>query len=417
MTLLFALSLMAKPMLVTLPFVLLLLDYWPLKRFNGDLSYPDQLVPWFRKMFIEKLPLLLLSVASSLITVFAQQEAIKVVPFPFRVANALFSYVAYLGKTIFPHPLAVSYSFPEAFPWWKIAATAVFILFITMLAVMHLRKRPWFAVGWLWYIGTLGPVIGVIQVGVQAMADRYTYVPLIGIFIIISWGGAEIASKWQRNRKIASALALSILVAFSAITAIQVSRWKNSLSLFRHAVDAGNNNGVVYNNLGVYMERTNRFDDAIGYFEKALGYDPEDTLYLNNLAGLLINANKIDKAIVYIERSIDIQPDQATPFVLYGRAYSKRGDVDTAEAYYRKALLTNSNHVASNINLGVILKERGEYTEAQRHFQTALEIDPEHAGAHHNMALLLNQQEKTRRSDPSSSTGDLPEARNSRVLQ
>ncbi len=264
----FFLGLMAKPMLVTLPFVLLLLDYWPLNRFKpravtgsvedqslGFQSSGDDKLP-ILKAVMEKTPLFLMSLFSCVVTVMAQQEAgaistLEIVPFKLRIANGLVSFVAYMGKMIWPQDLAVFYPHPISdLQIWKPVAAGLFLLIVSTVALWVAQRCRYVLVGWLWYLGTLVPVIGLVQVGEQAMADRYTYVPLIGLFIVVVWGFADLVKGWRSRRWVVSVSAAVMVLALMAGSWLQVAHWKSSVKLFKHALDATSNNYVAHYNLG-----------------------------------------------------------------------------------------------------------------------------------------------------------------------
>ena len=254
----YILGLMAKPMLVTLPFVLLLLDYWPLKRFHlksSDNENPEVQRTFYFGLILEKIPLFLLSAASGIVTYLVQKSSgavssLDAIPFHDRIANALVSYVVYIGKMIWPHNLAVLYPYPRSIALWKIVGAGLLITLITVLVLRLLRSKPYLAVGWLWYLGTLVPVIGIVQVGSQAMADRYTYVPLIGIFIMITWGISDWVSK-RHYRRFGLFMVTAVILSLLMITSrLQVKYWSNSVMLFDHAIDVTGENSTAQLNLG-----------------------------------------------------------------------------------------------------------------------------------------------------------------------
>ena len=238
----FALGLMSKPMLVTLPFVLLLLDFYPLNRFQSQQpkgSANAQQRSIALRLILEKIPLFVLVAMSSAMTFYAQKHgktvaSLEVIPLKSRVANALVSYVSYIIKTIYPSKLAVLYPHPGILPWWQIAGACLLLVTISFLAIRVVKQSPYFVVGWLWYLGTLVPVIGLVQVGIQSMADRYTYVPLIGIFIIIVWGIPELVAQWRYRKICLATLATVVLTILMAMTWKKVGYWKSSITLFEH---------------------------------------------------------------------------------------------------------------------------------------------------------------------------------------
>ncbi len=313
----FFMGLMAKPMLVTLPFVLLLLDYWPLNRFqhgqSGGISDSEQ--RWLALRLIwEKVPLLLLAAASSVMTFLAQQSggalrSLNVVPLTVRVSNAIVSYVSYIGKMIWPRKLAVLYPHPGMLPGWQVAGACLLLVFISFLAVRNVRRYPYFAVGWFWYVGTLVPVIGLVQVGEQALADRYTYVPLIGLFIIIAWTVPDLLARWRyRNAGLATIAALLLLILM-ATTRSQVKYWANSTMLFEHALDVTADNHVAHNHLGLLLLKEGRVNEAFIRFSEAVRIKPEYAYAHNNLGLVLKEEGSLEKAICHFREALRINPN------------------------------------------------------------------------------------------------------------
>ena len=273
----FALGLMSKPMLVTVPFVLLLLDYWPLRRFalitkNSRLK---TLLPLFR----EKVPFLLLSAASCVVTFQVQQNGGSVLdvnnlPVAARVANALMSYVRYLGKMLWPEHLAALYVRKTPWPAWEVGLAAIALLAVSAAVIRLARSRPYLAVGWFWYVGTLVPVIGLVQVGMQSMADRYTYIPLIGIFIAVAWGVCELAATW-RVPKVGLGIATTVvLAACMVLTRGQLGWWKNSETLFQRMITAVPGNYMAHYNMGNLYSRQDKLAEAVKQYEAALKAEP-----------------------------------------------------------------------------------------------------------------------------------------------
>jgi cytochrome c-type biogenesis protein CcmH/NrfG len=367
----FSLGLMAKPMLVTLPFVLLLLDYWPLNRFQPRAvtgSVKDQ-PPGFRssgdfkspilKAVMEKAPLFLMSLVSCVVTVMAQQEAgaissLEIVPFKFRIANALVSFVAYMGKMIWPQDLAVFYPHPGSdLQIWKPVAAGLFLLIVSTVALWVAQRCRYVFVGWLWYLGTLVPVIGLVQVGEQAMADRYTYVPLIGLFIVVVWGFADLVKTWRSRRWVASISAAVLVLALMAGSWLQVAHWKNSVKLFKHALDATTNNYVAHYTLGNALALQGNLAGSVSHYNKALQINPDHAEAHRNLAVGLDRQGKHQEAIQHYAEALRIRPYDAQ----------------------------------SHNNLGVALAEQGRLEEAVAHFTEALRIDPNFKEAQRNLEL------------------------------
>ena len=264
-----ALGLMSKPMLVTLPFVLLLLDYWPLRRWNiqntnGPIEQTTNSTP-LSQLILEKIPLLLLVIGSITATLIVQKmggavKSFDVFPLKERFINALVSYLSYLQKMVWPSNLSVFYPHPEAaLPVWKGVLCGMVLVGITILAVKWIRRAPYFAVGWFWYLGTLIPVIGIVQVGAQAMADRYAYVPLIGIFIILAWGISGLLEKWDQRKKALPIAAGAVILVLIVVAWVQAGHWKNSITVFKHAINVTENQypsfAVAYDNLGYALAK------------------------------------------------------------------------------------------------------------------------------------------------------------------
>jgi hypothetical protein len=285
---------MAKPMLVTLPFVLLLLDVWPLRRLelggagqHGPAAvgqrWPERL-----RLVKEKLPLFVLAALSSIMTVVAQRHGgampgFERFPLGLRLANAAASYLAYLGKTLWPARLAAFYVFPATTPVWQACLGAALLIGVTVLAIRTVRGHGYFLVGWLWYVGTLIPVIGLVQVGEQAMADRYTYIPLIGLFLIVAWGAPELVARWPQARRALPAVAACILLLCGALARAQVRYWSDGNTLWRHALVVTENNYIAHNNLGATLIQQGRAEDALPHLVEAVRLRPSFALARNNL--------------------------------------------------------------------------------------------------------------------------------------
>ena len=289
----FTLGLMSKPMLVTLPFVLLLLDYWPLRRLKLEQGGSDNEVPVnsqyhvkseFLKLMLEKVPLVALTTGACILTFIAQQEGALInannLSLPTRLSNAVVSYLEYLKKMIWPNDLAVFYPHPEStLAAWKWVVCFVVLVTITAISIKFIKKAPYFAVGWFWYLGTLIPVIGIVQVGGQAMADRYTYIPLIGIFIIVAWGVPELISKWNHKEKVLSVSVGIIILILLITTWGQVSHWKNSITIFKHAIRVTDkkypNFAIGDNNLGIALVAEGKNEEAISHYKMAIKLNPD----------------------------------------------------------------------------------------------------------------------------------------------
>jgi len=401
--LVFVLGLMSKPMLVTLPFVLLLLDYWPLSRLQPGLSanVAGSLQPKATgiRLVLEKIPLFVFAGASCAVTLGVQPlYSFDQFPLHVRIANALVSYAGYIGKMIWPGNLACIYPYPQQIPAWKVTAAGLFLVFISFLAVRSVRRRPYFLVGWLWYLGTLVPVIGLVQVGPQAMADRYAYVPLVGLFIIIAWGFSDIAARWRHKTVLLSICAGMVLSALMVCTWFQVGRWQNSITLFEHALKITDDNWLAHTNFGKALFDEGRLDGAVYHYNKAITIKPDCVPALYNLGKALSDSGDIDRAAWFYKKVLKIEPDYVGAHNNLGNILAVNGNFDEAVRHYKEALRINSEDIDAHNNLANVLAAQGEQDEAVRHYTEAIRIDPGYANAHYNFGNLLAEmdQEKFR---------------------
>jgi tetratricopeptide (TPR) repeat protein len=391
---------MSKPMLVTLPFVLLLLDYWPLCRTGSGPSVAGGSAGAYGRLFREKLPLFAMTGMSCVASYYAGKiEGVlgpeEMYPLRFRIPNALVSYVRYLGKTVWPRYLAVHYPHPrDALPLWQ-AAVALLLLVGLSVLVFRLRRRyPYLSVGWAWYVGTLVPVIGIVQVGGHAMADRYTYVPLIGLFIIVAWGVPDLIARWRYRP---AGLAVSAVVSISALTVCtwhQVAYWQDSVTLAEHAVRVTSNNLKMHYNLGLALLERGSIEAATYHFAKAVLINPD---YANARCGLgvaLLEQGKVDEAVEQFLEALRIEPDNVDAHYNLGNALIRQEKFEEAVAHYAEAIRINPNYADAHYNLGVALVEHGNFEEAVGHFSQVIRIDPENADAHNRLGTVLKQQGK-----------------------
>ena len=410
----FALGLMAKPMLVTLPCVLLLLDYWPLERIQLGQAAISRTVPGppaiiadtprkqaFRLLF-EKIPLFFLAVVSSVVTFLVQKGggavgALEAYPVRIRVANTLFSYVKYMVKTIWPSNLAVFYPYPgQSLSMWQAAVAGLLLLLISIVVIRGGRRYPYLPVGWFWYLGTLVPVIGLVQVGAQAMADRYTYVPLIGLFFIIAWGVPELLAKY-RYRRIVLATATTILLAtFTMVTKLQVRYWQNNFTLFQHAAEVTADNYVAHDSLGNALAQQGMLEQAIVHYREALRIKPNLVNTYNNLGVALLQQGEINRAIAQYYQALRLKSDSAETHNNLGIALFNLGQVDKAIGHYLTAIKLDPNFGKAYNNLGNALARKGKLDEAIRQYSRALELKTNYPEAHNNLGVALAQQEKLR---------------------
>jgi len=350
------LGLMSKSMLVTLPFALLLLDYWPLRRLklgqerDGNETSEKNTARRSEvfRLVLEKVPLFLLTVGLSIVTVHLQSIAgavrsLDVFPLQARLTNAIVSYLEYLGKMIWPSGLSILYPHPEnALPVWQGILCGMALVGITIISIRLIRKAPYFAVGWFWYLGTLLPVIGIVQVGGQAMADRYTYIPLIGIFIIVAWGVPELISKWHYKEKVLSISVGIIIFTLLITTWRQVSHWKNSITIFKHAIRVTDkkypNTAFIHYNLGTALFAKQKNEEAISHFKMAIKLNPDYADAYNNLGNDLRREGKNSEAISHYKMAIKINPDFADAYNNLGAVLFAERKIEEAISHYKMAI-------------------------------------------------------------------------------
>ena len=399
----YALGLMAKPMLVTLPFVLLLMDYWPLERFQhpgwGNRSNSMALKRSHIQLILEKIPLFALAAGLSIVTFIGQQRAGAVAPLDvislnIRVANAVVSYVSYMGKAIWPSNLAVIYPYSETLVAWQFIAAGLFLICLSVAFVKTSRKRPYLFVGWLWYLGTLVPVIGLVQSGPQAMADRFTYIPLIGLFILFTWGVYDLVRRWRFQGIVLPLSAVLILLVLMVCTWYQVRHWKNSTTLFTRTLDVTLNNWLVHYNMGFALERQGKLEEAVGHFSEALRYNPSYVNAYYALGSVRLRQEKLDEAIRHFSEALGLKPDYVEAHNSLGVALERQGRTEEAVGHYSEALRINPDYAEAHFNLGIVLMRQEKFKEAMGHYSEALRINPDYAKAHYNMGVALMNQER-----------------------
>lgn len=387
--LLFVFGLLAKPMLVILPFVLLLLDYWPLERIGGQRTEdrrqrvkdtPQKISAG--RLITEKIPFFALAVIWSVITFLAQRSGgamvdINTMPLAYRIANSFLSYARYTGKLFWPQNLAVIYPLIGRIPIGQIALCVLLLLFITLFAVGFGRKQKYLPVGWFWFVGTLIPVIGLVQIGVQSYADRYTYIPYTGLFIVIAWGLPELLSKW-RYQKIILGIAAAIVLTASGICAYrQAGYWKNSFTLFTHALEVTQNNSVAHDCLACYLWVNGKTDIAIEHYKKAVQLDTHDWRALNNLGYIMNDKGDFNKAIEYFQQAIKIKPKFADSYNNLGFVMRKQNNVKQAIEYFRMAIKLKPDLAGAYTNLGLAMQAQGNYDEAIANLSRAVQLQPD----------------------------------------
>jgi tetratricopeptide (TPR) repeat protein len=380
----FSMGLMCKPILVTLPFVLFLLDWWPLRRFDGG---PSPLREASR-LLTEKIPLLVLSAASSAVTYMAQSHGGAVNPQEYvsvgmRISNAAVSYAVYLRKTVWPASLAVFYPHPVSvgakIPVWHTAGAVLLLGAVSFLALREGRRRPFIAVGWLWFLGTLVPVIGLVPVGAQALADRYTYVPLIGIFMAVAWGIPDGLRGWRFRKPVMGVSAGVLLASLSMAAWVQTGYWRDSISLFTRAIRVTEKNWLASYNLAVAYDETGQTRQAVTHFREALGIRPYDYQAWSRLGKAYGKLGEYRQAIASYEEAVRFKKDDADAWSGLGAAYLYLGRPGEAIPYFREAVGIRPDFVKAWSDLGVAYLELGEYRQAITRFREALRFDLDQA--------------------------------------
>jgi Tfp pilus assembly protein PilF len=374
----FACGLLSKSMLVTLPFVLLLLDYWPLRRITFPLHTSH-----FR-LLVEKVPFLLLSAAACGITLVAHthtnMEDVRGVNLFRLTGNALVAYAGYLGHLVYPAGLALYYSHHPA-PWKMIAALLVLAV-ISAGAIAGWRKHPFLLVGWLWYLGMLVPV-ATIQSGLSAQADRYTYLPQIGLSIMAAWGAVELCGSWRHRRIALGSVSAAVIAALMAAAYVQTGYWKDSITLWTHTLSCTSENYIAHNDLGNMLAKQGKLDEAIQHYQQALQFNPDYVDAHNNLGVALARQGKLPEAVEQYQRALQLDPSYAKARNNLGNIMARQGRLPEAAQQYEQALQLNPDYIEAHYNLGNVLAAEGKLDEAIQHYQQALNL----AGARNNPAL------------------------------
>lgn len=426
-----ALGLMTKPMLVTMPFVLLLIDYWPLGRLklpdrksggktNTGLSIDNARKRKSRKdqrisrantlsnsspytftnnllrLIREKIPMIIV-VLVSIFILLSFQWSDKIAgtaispPLEYRISNALISYVRYIVKMFLPINLATPYPH-TAISWLSAGSAFLILLFLSFGAIKALRSRPYISVGWFWYLGTLVPVLGLVHFGSFSMADRFTYIPLNGLFIIIAWGIPDLMSRWVHGKIFLRTSGVIVILILMVMTYKQLGYWKNSITLFEHTLKVTSDNYLPHNNLGLALKEQGLLDDAIEHYKEALRIKPNYEKGHNNLGVALEEQGRIDDAIEHYEEALRIKPDYVEAHSNLGVALQGQGSLDDAIEHYREALRIKPDYMEAHNNMGNALQEKGLVDDAIKHYKEALRIKPDYLKAHNNLGLALQGQ-------------------------
>ena len=429
---LLGLGLMSKPMLVTWPFVMLLLDYWPLRRF--ELSTVKSQLPTILRLVREKIPFFVLAALASVVTFVVQKRGgilltAETLPLGARVGNALISYCRYLGKLFWPTDLAVFYPHPGYWPLGEVLLAGGLLLGISVLVWVGRRRYPYLLVGWLWYCGTLVPVSQMVQTANMAMADRWTYLPSLGALVMVLWGGCELTRRWRYQALALSVAGSAVVVVCLALTRQQIGYWKDSETLFRHALKVTEHNWFVHNhlggafyqkgqvdeairqyrealrlkpdyaqahnNLGMALSSQGHLDEAVSQFQEALRLERDYAEAHNNLGIAFLQQSRTDEAIVQFKAAIGLKPDLAEAHYNLGAAFDQKGQLDEAAREYQEAARLQPDYANAHYHLGVALGQKGQVGEAIRQYQETIRLQPDYAEAYNNLGIVFYQQSRT----------------------
>jgi tetratricopeptide (TPR) repeat protein len=380
-------GLLAKPMVVTLPAALLLLDAWPLGRPAHD-GWPG--------LVREKVPLFVMSAATALLTYRAQSAGGAVAslehqPLAERLANAPLAYVGYLWKAIWPSRLCAFYPQPTSYPPLEVLTAVATLVAISVLALRQWRRRPYLLVGWLWFVGTLVPVIGIVRAGDQAMADRFTYIPSIGLAIAAAWTLGELAHRDARRWWMATAGVAIVVAGWTARTRAQLATWHDSRALYTHALAVTTRNHLADGNLGLLLLEDGRVDDAMVHFRAAVEARPASPKSHVNLGVGLATLGHHDDALREYETAVHLDPNLALAHYNLGLELSEHGRVDDATAHYVEAIRLDPEYASPHVNLGLVLANRGQLADAIAHYRRAIALDPQLYAAYNNLAVALER--------------------------
>jgi protein O-mannosyl-transferase len=381
----FGVGLMSKAMLVTVPCVMLLLDYWPLERFKAGSVW---------RLVREKIPFFTLAMAASVVTYVVQKHggaviSVENLSLGARSGNALISYCRYLGKMFWPVDLAVFYPHPGHWPMGQVVLAGGLLLGITVLFIVKRGRYPFLLMGWLWFVGTLVPVIQLVQSGEQAMADRFSYVPSVGVLIVAIWGVYELTRRWRCQDLALSVAGGGAIILCLGMTRQQLGHWQDSETLFRHALAVTENNSLAHNCLGIALGKKGQIAEAISQFQEAIRLKPDFAKAHNNLGTALGMKGQTDEAISQFREALRLTPDDANTHYNLGTAFDKKGQTDEAISQYQEAIRLKPDYTDAYNNLGNTLLKKGQTDEAINQYQEALRLKPNFAVARNNLAHAL----------------------------
>jgi protein O-mannosyl-transferase len=404
MSILFACGLMSKPMLVTTPAVLLLLDYWPLARGQrSEVRGQRFKAEIWLKLVVEKLPLFALSAASSIVAFALQVQSpssVGQLPFFWRLQNALVTYVTYIWQMFWPANLAVFYPHPDNhLALWQVALAAAFLVATTWVVFSLRRSRPYLLVGWLWYLIMLLPVIGIVEVGLQGHADRYTYLPQVGLYIALTWFVADISASLRHRKEILATAGSAVVITLSLCAWKQTTYWRNSETLWTHTLAVTTDNDVALTNFGTFLMERGQLDEALSYFQRALAvrsrsehhhYNFSLALIHDSVGNVLARQGRLDEAIVHLRQAIELRPDYPDAHYNLGTALFQKGDLDGAIAQWRTTLSIHPYDAGAHTSLGNALVQKGFLAEAADHYEKALQSEPDSILPLNNLAWVMS---------------------------
>ena len=386
----FVLALLSKPMVITLPVIMILLDYWPLRRFE---SRKGNLFLWQVK---EKLPLIVLSVTAVLITYYtpSTHKSYELLPLETRLANAPVAFVIYLVKTFWPHNMTIFYPFPSQIPVWKITVSLLFIILSSLIIILKTRRLPYLFVGWFWFIIAIAPAIGIIQIGDFAMTDRYHYLPSIGISIMLAWGIPSFIRNKPAEKKILLPLAVLVLMILAVLTWKQCDYWKSSVELWKHAVNVTKNNFLAYNNLAIALFAEGKNEQAIYYYNKAITIKPFEVVPYQNKAIVYAKTGQYNLAIDSYSEALRIKSDNSDAYYSRGALYHQLGRYQEAVEDFSSAIRLQPDNSLAYFNRGNALITLGRYQQAIDDFSKSISLKPDYVDAYNNRAFVYLSQKR-----------------------